>query len=176
MMDKIVFSPYWYIPQSIIDNELKQKMYSDKNYLKDNNIEWNGGHVRQRPGPKNSLGLVKFMFPNPYAIYMHDTPSKSLFFSEKRTFSHGCVNVKNAKELAQAILKNDPDWSIEKIDNAMNGEQETSYELKNKIPVYMGYFTAWVSYDTGEINFFEDVYGKDVNAEQLLNPNSVVMD
>lgn len=178
MMDKIVFSPYWYIPQSIINNELKLKMYADKNYLEENNMEWNGGHVRQKPGPKNSLGLVKFLFPNPHDIYMHDTPSKSLFLLEKRTFSHGCVNIKDAKGLAQAILKNDPDWSIEKIDSAMNGEVETPYELKNKIPVYMGYFTAWVTDDTGEINFYADIYGKDINAEQLQNSNSnsVVMD
>lgn len=169
MMDKIVFSPYWNIPQSIIDNELKLKMYADKNYLEENNMEWNGGRVRQKPGPKNSLGLVKFMFPNQYDIYMHDTPAKSLFLLEKRTFSHGCVNIKDAKGLAQAILKNDPDWTTEKIDLAMNGEKETPYELKNKIPVYMSYFTAWVSYDTGEINFFEDIYEKDADAEKTHN-------
>ncbi|REG92944.1 L,D-transpeptidase family protein [Flavobacterium aquicola] len=176
MVDKIVFSPYWNIPQSIIDNELKLKMYADKNYLEENNMEWNGGRVRQKPGPTNSLGLVKFMFPNQYDIYMHDTPAKSLFLLEKRTFSHGCVNIKDAKGLAQAILKNDPDWTVEKIDTAMNGEKETPYELKNKIPIYMSYFTAWVSYDTGEINFFDDIYDKDRNAVQLQNSNSVVMD
>jgi len=175
MMDKIVFSPYWNIPQSIIDYELKLKMYTNKNYLEENNMEWNGGRVRQKPGPKNSLGLVKFLFPNPYDIYMHDTPAKSLFLLEKRTFSHGCVNIKDAKGLAQAILKTDPDWSNDKIDSAMNGEKETPYELKNKIPIYMGYFTAWVSYDTGEINFFEDIYGKDGNTDELQNSNSVVM-
>jgi murein L,D-transpeptidase YcbB/YkuD len=151
-------------------------MYADKNYLEENNMEWNGGNVRQKPGPKNSLGLVKFMFPNPYDIYMHDTPSKSLFLLEKRAFSHGCVNIKDAKGLAQAILKDDPDWSTEKIDNAMNGEKETPYELKNKIPLYIAYFTAWVSYDTDEINFYGDIYGKDMDAEQLQNSNSVVME
>lgn len=175
MMDKIVFSPYWNIPQSIIDNELKLKMYADKNYLEENNMEWNGGRVRQKPGPKNSLGLVKFMFPNQYDIYMHDTPAKSLFMLEKRTFSHGCVNIKDAKGLAQAILKSDPDWTTEKIDLAMNGKKETPYELKNKIPVYMSYFTAWVSYDTDEINFYEDIYGKDKAAEQLQDTNGVAM-
>jgi len=175
IMDKIVFSPYWNIPQSIV-NEIKLRITIDKNYLEANNMEWNGSHIRQKPGPKNSLGLVKFMFPNPYDIYMHDTPAKSLFFLEKRTFSHGCVNIKDAKGLAEAILKNDPDWSIEKIDSAMNGGKETSYELKNKIPIYMGYFTAWVSDDTGEINFFADIYGKDINAEQLQSSNSVVME
>lgn len=176
MMDKIVFSPYWNIPQSIINNELKHKMFVDKNYLEDNNMEWNGGRIRQKPGAKNSLGLVKFLFPNPHDIYMHDTPSKSLFLMEKRTFSHGCVNIQNAKGLAQAILKNDPEWPIEKIDDAMKGEKETAYELKNKIPVYMVYYTAWVDYDTDEISFFEDIYDKDINTEPLLNSNSLVMD
>lgn len=170
MMDKIVFSPYWNVPQSIIDNELKLNMASDKNYLEEHNMEWNGGRVRQKPGPKNSLGLVKFMFPNPYDIYMHDTPAKSLFQFENRTFSHGCINVKEAKTLAHVILKDDPDWPAEKIDTAMNGEKETTCILKNKIPIYIGYFTAWVE-DTGEISFFPDVYEKDKS-----NPSNLVME
>ncbi|MFD1603532.1 L,D-transpeptidase family protein [Flavobacterium artemisiae] len=137
-MDRIVFSPYWYVPKSIIQNELKLQMANDKNYLADHNMEWNGGKVRQKPGPKNSLGLVKFMFPNPNDIYMHDTPAKSLFEFEKRTFSHGCINVKEAKALALEILKDDPDWPVDKIDKAMSGEKETTCMLKNKIPVYIG--------------------------------------
>ncbi|MEP7095062.1 MAG: L,D-transpeptidase family protein, partial [Flavobacterium sp.] len=123
--------------------------------------------VRQKPGPKNSLGLVKFMFPNPYDIYFHDTPAKSLFQFENRTFSHGCINVKEAKTLAHVILKDDPDWPAEKINEAMNGEKETTCILKNKIPIYIGYFTAWVSEDTGEISFFPDVYEKDKQANKL---------
>lgn len=170
MMDKIVFSPYWNVPQSIIDNELKLNMASDKNYLEDHNMEWNGGRVRQKPGPKNSLGLVKFLFPNPYDIYMHDTPAKSLFQFENRTFSHGCINVKEAKTLAHVILKDDPDWPEEKINDAMNGEKETTCILKNKIPIYIGYFTAWVE-DTGEISFFPDVYEKDKS-----NSSNLVME
>jgi murein L,D-transpeptidase YcbB/YkuD len=176
MMDKIVFSPYWNIPQSIIDNELKLNMASDKNYLEEHNMEWNGGRVRQRPGPKNSLGLVKFMFPNPYDIYMHDTPAKSLFQFEKRTFSHGCINIKEAKTLAHVILKDDPDWPSEKIDDAMNGEKETPCILKNKIPIYIGYFTAWVNEDNGEISFFPDVYEKDKQANKLNHTKNVVME
>jgi murein L,D-transpeptidase YcbB/YkuD len=175
-MDKIVFSPYWNIPQSIVDNELKNKIAVNKNYLEENNIERNGRYFRQKPGENNSLGLVKFLFPNPYDIYMHDTPSKSVFFLEKRAFSHGCINIKDAKGLAEAILKNDTDWSNEKIEAAMKGEKETPYELKNKIPVYMAYFTAWVSDDTDEISFFEDIYDKDSKEEQSKNSNSVVMD
>jgi murein L,D-transpeptidase YcbB/YkuD len=160
-MDKIVFSPYWNVPQSIIDNELKLNMAKDKNYLEEHNMEWNGGKVRQRPGPKNSLGLVKFLFPNPFDIYMHDTPAKSLFMFEQRTFSHGCINIKEAKKMAHVILKDDPDWTDEMIDNAMNGEKETTCILKNKIPIYIGYFTSWVNEETGEVYFYPDVYQKD---------------
>lgn len=174
-MDRMVFSPYWNIPQSIIDNELKLNMASDKNYLEEHNMEWNGGKVRQKPGPKNSLGLVKFLFPNPYDIYMHDTPAKSLFQFEKRTFSHGCINIKDAKTLAHIILKDDPDWPSEKIDNAMNGENETICVLKNKIPIYIGYFTAWVNEETDEISFLPDVYEKDKDKESN-DPTNLVMD
>ncbi|MBF4483943.1 MULTISPECIES: murein L,D-transpeptidase [unclassified Flavobacterium] len=171
-MDRIVFSPYWYVPQSIIKNELKLKMAEDKNYLADHDMEWNGGNVRQKPGPKNSLGLVKFMFPNPNDIYLHDTPAKSLFEFEKRIFSHGCINVKEAKGLALAILKDDPDWPVDKIDQAMSGEKETTCKLKTKIPIYIGYFTAWVS-DDGEIGFYPDVYDRDPQLDKLLYSDSV---
>ena len=171
-MDRIVFSPYWYVPQSIIKNELKLKMAEDKNYLTDHDMEWNGGNVRQKPGPKNSLGLVKFMFPNPNDIYLHDTPAKSLFEFEKRIFSHGCINVKEAKGLALAILKDDPDWPVDKIDQAMSGEKETTCKLKTKIPIYIGYFTAWVS-DDGEIGFYPDVYDRDPQLDKLLYSDSV---
>jgi murein L,D-transpeptidase YcbB/YkuD len=174
-MDKIVFSPYWNVPQSIIDNELKLNMAKDKNYLEENNMEWNGGKVRQRPGPKNSLGLVKFLFPNPFDIYMHDTPAKSLFLFEKRTFSHGCINIKEAKKLAHVILKDDPDWPAEKIDNAMDGVNETTCILKTKIPIYIGYFTSWVNEETGEVYFLPDVYQKD--KEKISDStNGLVMD
>ena len=171
-IDRIVFSPYWYVPQSIIKNELKSKIAEDKNYLADHNMEWNGGNVRQKPGPKNSLGLVKFMFPNPNDIYLHDTPAKSLFEFEKRIFSHGCINVKEAKGLALAILKNNPDWPVDKIDQAMSGEKETTCMLKNKIPIYIGYFTAWVS-EEGEIGFYPDVYDRDPQLDKLLYSDAV---
>lgn len=169
-IDRIVFSPYWYVPQSIVNNELKLQMAENKNYLAEHNMEWNGGKVRQKPGPQNALGLVKFMFPNPNDIYMHDTPAKSLFAFEKRIFSHGCVNVEKAKDLAVTILKDNPDWSIEKINAAMNGQKETTCLLAKKVPIYIGYFTAWVDID-GEINFFPDVYQRDTALNTILFPN-----
>lgn len=173
LMDRVVFSPYWNIPQSIVDNELKLNMASNKNYLEEHNMEWIDGRLRQKPGPKNSLGLVKFLFPNPFDIYMHDTPAKSLFQFEKRTFSHGCINIKNAKKLAYVILKGDPEWTSDKIDAAMSGEIETTCLLKNKIPIYIGYFTAWVNEETGEVSFFSDVYEKDKEPDEYGN---LVMD
>jgi len=161
-IDRIVFSPYWTVPQSIVQNELRSKIASDPNYLAEKNMEMINGQVRQKPGPDNSLGLVKFMFPNKEDIYMHDTPSKTLFDFEKRTFSHGCINVKMAKELAVAMLKDYPEWTQAKIDKAMDGKAENSFKLTKKVPIYITYFTSLVN-EKGEVGFFQDVYEKDAN-------------
>lgn len=166
-MTNIVFSPYWNVPTSIINKEIKPGMAKNSNYLASHNMEWNGGQVRQKPGPRNSLGLVKFIFPNSNNIYLHDTPSKSLFEKEDRAFSHGCVRVGKPRDLAIAILAEDPNWTTEKIDAAMNKGVENSYRLKNSIPVYIGYFTAWVN-DEGEIQFFDDVYKRDNRLAGLI--------
>ena len=166
-MSYIVFSPYWNIPQSIINKDVKPGMKKNKNYLAAHNMEWNNGQVRQKPGKNNSLGLVKFMFPNSHNIYLHDTPSKSLFEKESRAFSHGCIRVGKPRDLAITILKDDPNWTPEKIDKAMNAGKESSYTLKHKIPVYIGYFTAWVG-DNGEINFYEDVYDRDQSLAEIM--------
>jgi murein L,D-transpeptidase YcbB/YkuD len=130
-------------------------------------MEWNKGGIRQKPGPKNALGKVKFIFPNSNAIYLHDTPSKSLFDQEKRDFSHGCIRLEKPKELAQLILKNDPHWTHEKIEKAMNSSIEKWYTLPQPIPVYIGYFTAWVTKD-GNIHFYDDVYQRDDRLARLL--------
>jgi murein L,D-transpeptidase YcbB/YkuD len=166
-MSYIVFSPYWNLPQSIIEKEVKPGIAKNRNYLANHNMEWNRGQVRQKPGVKNSLGLVKFMFPNSNNIYLHDTPSKSLFAKETRAFSHGCIRVGKPRDLALAILKNDKNWTPEKIDAAMHAGKENTYVLKNKIPVYIGYFTAWVD-DKGEINFYDDVYQRDERLSNLI--------
>lgn len=166
-MSHIVFSPYWNIPKSIVDSEIKTAMDRDENYLEANNMEWNRGNVRQKPGLNNPLGAVKFIFPNSNDIYLHDTPAKSLFESEYRAYSHGCINVNNAKELAYLILKNDPDWPLERINDAMQGEKEITCVLKKKIPVHIGYFTTWVN-DSGEISFFNDIYQRDDRLAELL--------
>ncbi len=130
-------------------------------------MEWYKGNVRQKPGVENSLGLVKFLFPNNNNIYLHDTPSKQLFNEEKRAFSHGCIRVEKPKELANLILERDTNWTPEKIDTAMNKGKESWYTLKNKIPVYIGYFTAWVDND-GAINFYKDIYTRDEQLAAML--------
>ncbi|WP_432222142.1 L,D-transpeptidase family protein [Flavobacterium sp. TMP13] len=167
MMQYIVFSPYWNIPQSIVKSEIKPGMERDKNYLAKKNLEWNNGQVRQLPGRNNSLGLVKFLFPNSNNIYLHDTPSKSLFDREKRAFSHGCVRVQKPRELAIELMRNDSKWTPEKIDKAMHAGKEKWYTLQKKIPVYIGYFTAWVDKE-GQMNFYKDVYDRDDRLAKLL--------
>lgn len=167
-MSYIVFSPYWNIPPSIVEKEIKPGIAKNKNYLADHNMEYyNGNHIRQKPGGQNSLGKVKFMFPNSNNIYLHDTPAKSLFNKDDRAFSHGCVRVEKARELAIMITGKDGNWSEKKVDEAMNSEKENSYVLKKKIPVYITYFTAWAD-EEGNVAFFDDIYSRDVSLENLL--------
>ena len=166
-MQYIVFRPYWNVPASILKKEILPAIENNPNYLAEHDMEWKDNYVRQRPGPENSLGLVKFLFPNSNAIYLHDTPAKSLFGKEDRAFSHGCIRVAKPKELAAMIMKNDKKWNPAKIETAMNGEEEYWYTLKNKIPVYIGYFTAWVDAD-GVVHFYEDVYKRDEALATLL--------
>ena len=166
-MKYIVFSPYWNVPKSILDKEILPGIEKNENYLADHNMEWNNDNVRQKPGPKNSLGLIKFLFPNSNDIYLHDTPSKNLFEREDRAFSHGCIRIQNPNTLAELILRNDKNWDAAKIEEAMNRGVETWYTLKNKIPVYIGYFTAWVDEDNN-VRFYEDVYKRDEALASLL--------
>jgi len=163
----VVFSPYWNVPSSILKKEVLPGIARNKKYLARHHMEWNGNSVRQKPGPWNSLGQVKFLFPNNYSIYLHDTPSKSLFKEEKRTFSHGCIRVSEPKKLAQFVLRNDANWDSIKITKAMNAGKEQYYTIKEPIPVFIGYFTAWVDRD-GKINFREDVYGHDKKMKERL--------
>jgi murein L,D-transpeptidase YcbB/YkuD len=166
-MSYLAFSPYWNVPTSILEKEIKPDMAKDPNYLEKHNMEWQGERLRQKPGGNNSLGKVKFMFPNSNNIYLHDTPAKSLFKREERAFSHGCVRVQKARELAIAITKKDGDWSEKQVDEAMNAEKENTYALKTKIPVYIAYFTAWAD-ENGNVAFFQDVYERDNRLAQLL--------
>ena len=161
----VVFSPYWNVPQSIVRNEILPKMRSSSTYLRRNGYEKTGTEnglpvIRQKPGPGNSLGLVKFVFPNNHNIYFHDTPQKSLFEFPKRTFSHGCIRLEEPAKLAEYLLRNDPDWNATKIRSAMNAGQEQWVKLDVPVAVSLTYYTAWVD-NEGVLNFRQDVYGLD---------------
>jgi murein L,D-transpeptidase YcbB/YkuD len=157
----VVFSPYWNVPPGILKKEVLPGIAKNPDYLVRHNMEWFGNRqVRQKPGPKNSLGLVKFLFPNNYNIYLHDTPSKSLFKEDKRAFSHGCIRVSDPEWLADWLLRSDSSWTKDAISKAMNAGKEKYVTLKKEVPVYIGYFTAWVDRE-GRLNFRDDIYGHD---------------
>lgn len=169
----VVFSPYWNVPPSIVRKDVVPGMRRRKNYLASHNMEITGNSgglpsVRQKPGPNNSLGLVKFLFPNSYNIYLHDSPAKSLFDEPSRAFSHGCIRVAEPEKLANFLLRNDSAWTPEKINAAMHLGKEKYVTLKDPVPVYIAYFTAFVD-SHGKINFRKDIYKRDQKlAETLL--------
>jgi murein L,D-transpeptidase YcbB/YkuD len=161
----VVFSPYWNVPSSIVQNEILPAMRKRKNYLAAHGYEITGREnglpvIRQKPGKNNSLGGVKFLFPNEHAIYFHDTPVKSLFKNRIRAYSHGCVRLAEPEKLAEYILQNDPSWTASRIREAMNASKEQWVKLDSPIPVAIVYYTAWVDHE-GELNFRDDIYNKD---------------
>lgn len=167
VMDYVVFSPYWYVPQSIINNEIGVSRAKSASYLRRKNMEWSGGSLREKPGPNNSLGLVKFIFPNSNSIYLHDTPSKSLFDKDTRAFSHGCIRVQKPFDLAKKVLAYDSSWTDKRIKDAMNAGKEQKVVLERKIPVYIGYFTAFAD-EAGLVHFRKDVYNRDKQLMETL--------
>ena len=169
-MKYVVFSPYWNIPASILKNETLPAIKKNPTYLAQHDMEWNGGNVRQKPGPNNSLGLVKFLFPNTHSIYLHDSPAKSLFNEDKRAFSHGCIRLAEPKKLAQYLLRNDANWNDAKITAAMNKKVEQYVTLKNTVPVFIAYFTAWVD-KQGKLNLRNDVYKRDSRLAKMILEN-----
>ncbi len=168
----VVFSPYWNIPRSIVRGEIQPAMERNPNYLASKNMEQTGISnglpvIRQNPGGSNSLGRVKFIFPNNYNIYFHDTPARSLFAREKRAFSHGCIRLAEPKKMAEYLLRNQPEWTTKKISEAMAVNKEKWVTLKDPVPVFISYFTAWVDND-GLLNFREDIYGHDKKMAERL--------
>lgn len=179
-LSQIILNPYWGIPTSIVRKEILPKLKSNANYLAEHNMEafagknviaankinWKkyGENVpfdfRQKPGKNNALGKMKFMFPNNYHIYLHDTPSKAHFGDTKRAFSHGCIRVENPKKLALYLLENQPVWNEQKIDKILTTDQQTGIKVNPFIPVYIAYFTAWVDVN-GQLNFRNDLYNLD---------------
>ncbi len=170
-LESIVFSPYWNVPASIVKNEILPAMNRNSNYLQKNDMEITGKvdglpKIRQKPGPQNSLGSVKFLFPNKYDIYFHDTPAKSLFDKRKRAFSHGCIRLSQPYELAQFLLKDQPEWPETEIIRAMDSGSEKWVKLDKKIPVSIIYYTVWVD-RSGLLNFRDDIYGHDLQQAGL---------
>jgi murein L,D-transpeptidase YcbB/YkuD len=183
-MTTTVFSPYWNVPDSIVEGETAPAAARDPGFLQRNNIEilrlskggakpvdpstvnWDDPEelkalaFRQKPGAKNALGHVKFLFPNPYDVYLHDTPADALFARPGRAFSHGCVRVEQPEALAKWVLTDAPEWTDEKIREAMQAGDEQHVKLKQEIPVHIVYFTAWAD-DAGSVRLVPDVYGYD---------------
>ena len=168
----VVFSPYWNIPQSIVKNEILKDMRKHKNYLTEHNMEITGyrdglPEIRQKPGPSNSLGLVKFLFPNNFNIYLHDTPAKSLFDESSRAFSNGCIRISEPFKLAQFLLRDDKEWTDARINEAMNTGIEKTVTLRNSTPVFITYFTAFIN-QQGLINFRSDIYERDDRMAEMM--------
>lgn len=168
-LSQIYFSPYWNVPQSIIKNEILPALARNPGYLERKNMERVGNGIRQRPGPGNALGKVKFIFPNSFNMYFHDTPSKSLFGEDKRAFSHGCIRLSEPQKMAEWLLRDQPEWTREKIVSAMNQTSEKGVKLKKSVPVFILYNTAWVDHD-GELHFREDVYNHDLDQMKRMFP------
>jgi murein L,D-transpeptidase YcbB/YkuD len=159
-LEFVVFSPYWNIPPSIAKNEIMPAVAKNPNYLAEKNMErTSDGGIRQRPGADNSLGRVKFLFPNSFNIYFHDTPAKNLFEKDNRAYSHGCIRLGDPVWMANYLLK-DSEWTPDRIEDAMNSGNEKTVKLKHAVPVIITYYTAWVD-ETNKLNFRQDVYGND---------------
>ena len=164
-LNQVVFSPYWNVPPSIVAKEILPAIEKNPNYIAKENMEITGNDdglpvIRQKPGPGNALGKVKFLFPNSFNIYFHDTPSKSLFNRDTRAYSHGCIRLREPEKFANYVLRNQPEWTPEKISEAMNSGDEKYVKVKDPIPVVITYYTAWVD-ENGRLNFRQDIYGHD---------------
>jgi murein L,D-transpeptidase YcbB/YkuD len=185
-MTHLVFSPYWNVPPTIVQGETLPSALRDPAFLQRTNMEVldDKGQVvdpksidleragdykfRQRPGGRNALGLVKFMFPNEFNVYLHDTPADSLFARATRSFSHGCVRVEQPQALAEYLLKDRAEWTRETIAAAMHAGEERTVKLREPVPVYIGYWTVDVTPD-GKATFLPDVYGLDARQAAVLN-------
>ena len=190
-MRYVVFRPYWDVPPSITRNEMLPKIRANPGYLAAQRLQIVNGQgdnspvvapspeaieglaagryrLRQMPGEDNALGLVKFMFPNNYNVYLHSTPAHRLFQETVRTFSHGCIRVSDPLGLATQVMKDEPgNWTREKIDATMNGDKPVRVNLQRPITVLILYATALAT-EAGPILFFEDIYGYDRKLEQQL--------
>jgi len=189
-MEYLVFRPYWSVPYSIVKAEFLPHIARDPDYLAKKGFEVVNSRqevvasgtvssdvlgqlragklfIRQTPGPKNSLGLVKFIFPNNYNIYFHDTPEQIFFSKSRRDFSHGCIRLERPADLAVWVLRNNPGWDMERVRAAMNGTTTEQVNLAHPIPVLIVYATVIVTED-GIVHFYDDIYGHDAALEKVL--------
>ncbi len=190
-MTHLIFRPYWNVPRSILRQEVLPALERDASYLTAHGMEIVAGggddartvgvspealaglrsgalRVRQKPGPKNSLGLAKFIFPNDDNVYLHGTPARELFARSRRDFSHGCVRVADPAALAEWPLREQPGWNRGAIEAAMNGTRTQQVNLRSPVPVLLYYLTALVSPDDGLVHFADDLYGHDAALERRL--------
>lgn len=189
-MRSVVFRPYWDVPPSIVRNEFLARLRADPAWASRNGFEIVAGpgddarpvkpsadsvaalargelRLRQRPGPDNALGLAKFLFPNRYNVYLHGTPAQSLFAASRRAFSHGCIRIEDPVRFAEFVLRNDPAWTREAIVAAMHGVAPVRVNLAQPIRVMILYATALAT-ESGEVLFFEDIYGHDARLDRQL--------
>jgi len=188
---QVVFRPYWDVPASIVRREMLAPMRADAHYLERNNLEIVRGpgddatpvspdaaaidaleagalRLRQRPGPDNALGLIKFVLPNAYGVYLHSTPARALFGKARRDFSHGCIRVSDPVALAVHVLRGNPDdWTAASVSEAMQGPDARRVALARPVPVMILYGTALAT-EAGPVLFFDDIYGYDRRLERML--------
>jgi L,D-transpeptidase YcbB len=189
-MQYAVFEPYWSVPYSIAKSEFLPRIARDPDYLAKKGFEVVDSRqqvvtsgtvtsdmlaqlragklfIRQLPGPKNSLGLVKFIFPNSYNVYMHDTPAQEFFAKSRRDFSHGCIRLERPADLAVWVLRDNSGWDMARVRAAMNGSPNQQVNLAHPIPVLIVYATVIVTED-GLVHFYDDIYGHDAALEKVL--------
>jgi murein L,D-transpeptidase YcbB/YkuD len=196
-IETVVFGPFWNVPNSIKVEEIRPYVRENGGWLfsgggwntsvfqrhnlrikyggrevDPGSLDWNridirSLHIYQPPGPTNVLGKVKFLFPNKHDVYMHDTPQKHLFAKQVRAESHGCMRIQNPDQLAAILLKHDQGWSRGRVNSALENSHDQNVALRQKIPVYVTYFTAWVNED-GSVSTFRDLYGHDARMASAL--------
>ncbi len=172
----VVVNPYWNIPDGIMERTIRPAMEADPDYLAKNDMEVYQGRVRQRPGPMNSLGRFKFIFPNEFDVYLHDTPDGHLFARTERAFSSGCVRIERPRDFARMLLRLQSDRDPDSLDAILATGEENWIKLDRALPVYLLYFTAWAQED-GTVRFHHDVYGRsevmDEQAEEMKSAPSL---
>jgi len=190
-MTYVVLRPYWNVPNSILRREIVPAIKRDPHFIanEDYEITTHAGKVvtsseisddvlaklkageltvNQKPGPGNALGLVKLMFPNEHNVYLHGTPATELFSRSRRDFSHGCIRVEKPAELAAWALRNNPGWSLERLQHEMqNGPDNVRIDLARPVPVFIVYGTA-ITYENDEVHFYDDIYGQDARLSEAL--------